>query len=272
MPKVKKSYGIALCRKRNDKSNKTEILLVKKRYTYQFFEFVFGRYKKDDTKYLLYLFNNMTYSEKLCILNMNFSEMWYRIWLNNPEKTYFYGYSQIITGKISIETKKKNKPKSWKGIGCYFKKKNKFESCFMKDSGKKLNNLITISKNSESPWDIPKGHKNPNEKDLNAAQREFEEETGIDPRNYSIFWHETPIIISYQNQGITYKHYYYMAELDNKKWIPKVSFKKYNQIIEVEAIKWVSKDEIKFLHLNHEQNKRMLYLFDIITKKYKKLL
>jgi len=269
MPKVKKSYGIALCRyKGRDKGN-VEILLIKKRYTYHFFEFVFGRYKKNDVKHLTYLFNHMTYSEKICILNMKFAEMWYKVWLNNPEKSYFYGYKQIKEGKISPESKKKTKKAPWKGIGCYFKKKNKFESSFMKDSGKRLLNLIDTSTNSEAPWDIPKGHKFPNEKDLNAAKREFEEETGVDPKNYTILWHVDPIMMSYQSQGTTYKHYYYLAKSEND-WTPKVSFKKYNQVIEVECIRWVVKEDIAFLQLNQEHHKRMVKLYDVITKIFKK--
>lgn len=270
MPKIKKSYGVALCRPKKDGSNKIEILLIKKRYTYQFFEFVFGRYKKNDVKHLMHLFNNMTYSEKICILNMNFAEMWYRVWLNNPEKSYFYGYKQIKEGKITPEPKKKNKKTAQKGIGCYFKKKNKFESSFMKDSGKRLLNLINNSKNSDSPWDIPKGHKFPNEKDMNAATREFEEETGVDPKNYTMFWHEDPVLMSYQSQGTSYKHYYYLADSEND-WTPKVSFKKYNQVLEVECIRWVTKEDIRFLQLTPDNHKRMIKLFDVITKKYKRL-
>jgi 8-oxo-dGTP pyrophosphatase MutT (NUDIX family) len=269
MAKTKKSYGVALCKFQGPDDGNIEILLVKKRYTYHFFEFVFGRYKKNDTKNLMYLFNHMTYGEKICILNMKFAEMWYRVWLNNPEKSYFYGYKQIKEGKISIEPTKKINRTPWKGIGCYFKKKNKFESSFMKDSGKRLLNLIDNSSNSETPWDIPKGHKFTNEQDLNAARREFEEETGIDPKNYTALWHVDPILMAYQTQGITYKHYYYLATPENI-WNPKVSFKKYNQVLEVECIKWVSKENIKFLSLNADHHKRMMFLFDSISKIYKK--
>jgi 8-oxo-dGTP pyrophosphatase MutT (NUDIX family) len=269
MPKIKRSYGIALCRFRDRNKGEVEMLLIKKRYTYQFFEFVFGRYKKNDAKHLMYLFNHMTYSEKVCILNMKFAEMWYRVWLTNPEKTYFYGYKQIKDGKISSDTKKKTKKVPWKGIGCYFKKKNKFESSFMKDSGKRLLNLIDNSGNSETPWDIPKGHKFLNEKDMNAAKREFEEETGVDPKNYTVMWHVPPMVIAYQNQGTTYKHYYYLATSENT-WNSKVSFKKYNQVLEVECIKWVIKRDVQFLRLNKDHHKRMMVLFAILTKLFKK--
>jgi 8-oxo-dGTP pyrophosphatase MutT (NUDIX family) len=268
--KVKKSYGVALCRYKNKDSGKVEMLLIKRRYTYEFFEFVFGRYKKNDSKHLIFLFNHMTYTEKICILNMKFSEMWYKVWLNNPEKSYFYGYKQMKEGKMLLDTKRKpRKVQQWKGLGCYFKKKNKFETSFMKDSGKRLLSLIDASINAEAPWDIPKGHKFSTEKDLNAAKREFEEETGVDPKNYTILWHVDPIMISYQTQDTIYKHYYYIATTKTQ-WNPKISFKKYNQVLEVECVKWVTKEDIKFLQLNPQHHKRMIKLFNIILKKYKK--
>ena len=85
MPKTHISYGVALCQYNKKKNNQIEILLVQKRYSYAYYNFVFGYYKKNNTKYLKYLFNNMTYNEKIDILGMQFSIMWYRIGLNNPE-------------------------------------------------------------------------------------------------------------------------------------------------------------------------------------------
>jgi hypothetical protein len=63
--KYKTSYGIALCRYNASKNNQPEILLIKKRYTYCYFSFVFGHYKKYNNKHLQYLFNNMSFGEKV---------------------------------------------------------------------------------------------------------------------------------------------------------------------------------------------------------------
>lgn len=259
--KVKKSYGIALCRP-NEK-NETEILLMKKRYTYHFFEFVFGRYRKNNIKHLMSLFNNMTYSEKLCILNMKFSDMWYKIWLTNPEKSFSYG------GKTP-EDDITNMGRRGKGNGCYFKKKNKFEASFMRDAGKSLLRMIDMSENAETPWDIPRGRKIPHEKDLDAASREFEEETGITSEDYTILWNIPPVVSAYKSHGTIYKHYFYLATLDNKEWKPRVSFKNFNQVLEVECLKWITPHEVKYLQLDPERNKRMNTILKVISKLYKK--
>ena len=69
--------------------------------------------------------------------------------------------------------------------------------------------------------------------------------------------------------GIVYKHYYYLEKVENE-WNPKVSFKRYSQVVEIECVKWVTLKDVQFLQLNAEYHKRMLTLFNIITKLFKK--
>jgi hypothetical protein len=91
MSKYKTSYGLALCRYNHKENNRIEILSIKKRFTYYYFIFVHGFYrsrslKNCDIGYIRYLFDNMSFEEKLIILSKNYSSMWWYIWLNNPEK------------------------------------------------------------------------------------------------------------------------------------------------------------------------------------------
>ena len=82
----KHSYGVALYRYNIKKNNRIEILFIKKRYTYHYLSFIIGNYESvKDEKYIKYLFDNMTINEKIDILSLNFANMWYRIWLTNPE-------------------------------------------------------------------------------------------------------------------------------------------------------------------------------------------
>jgi hypothetical protein len=80
---VRKSSGIACCRFNKD-TNRLEVLLVKKRYTYCFVAFVFGQYNNKDEKRLKFLFNGMTLQEKIDILSLRFDMIWYKIWLEFP--------------------------------------------------------------------------------------------------------------------------------------------------------------------------------------------
>ena len=138
MPGVKKSYGIICFR---PGKNGLQILMVKKSTTYHFCEFVAGHYRKQNDLHIIRLFNNMTYHEKMDILSMKFSNMWYRIYRENPDKVFFQGRQNI-----------------W--ASSYVKKKGKFEEIFLRDSGNKLHKLVANSCNVETPWEFPKGRRN----------------------------------------------------------------------------------------------------------------
>jgi 8-oxo-dGTP pyrophosphatase MutT (NUDIX family) len=262
MPKYRKSYGIALCRYNNEIP---EIILIKKRYTYYFFEFVLGKYQKNDNKYLTKLFNNMTYQEKMDILSLKFDNLWYKIWLEIP--------SNIANRDPSYPSRVKElgfNEKRYKNS--YIKSKSKFECNFLVDNGEKLKRLINNSTNAETIWEIPRGRKISNEREVDAAIREFYEETAIDAKKYSILWHINPIVNSFRDSGVVYKTTYYIAAVNenNKPWTPKVHFNSYDQILEIEAIKWVSLNEINILMLNKKTKIRTVKLFKTIIDLFKK--
>jgi 8-oxo-dGTP pyrophosphatase MutT (NUDIX family) len=254
--KYKISYGIALCRYNKDKNNQNEILMIKKRYTYYYFSFVFGHYKKYNNKHLQYLFDNMTFGEKIDILSMKFSNIWYRLWLTNPEQNY--------SGNKSDETKFSN-------LKCYFRKKNKFENIFLRDNGNRLIRLINNSLNAETPWEIPKGGIEHNENSLDCAIREFEEETNISTCDYNILWNIDPVTVSHKDENIIYKSVYYIAYLNSSsKWKPKIKFDTCNQLGEIEQVRWVSLGEILFLNLNDKNKSKLQRNYKNIIHWFKK--
>ena len=246
--KYKKSYGIALCRYNKDKNWQNEILMIKKRYTYHYCSFVLGKYNKHNTKYIQYLFNNMTFHEKVDILSLKFSNMWYRLWLFDPEKNYDIG-----------ATYNKETNFNEMQLNYYMSKKYKFESIFLNDGGKRLKRMINNSENSVTPWEVPKGNKNQtNETDLDCAKREFEEETGINSNQYIILWNVNPIIVSHEDENTIYKSIYYLAYLKkDSNWIPKIKFNTSDQLNEIEQVRWISFNEIQFLNLCEKYKNRL---------------
>ena len=273
MTKIRKSFGVALCRL--NKNLQPEIMLVKKKNSYYFFEFILGKYQKNNDKYLMKLFNNMTYREKIEILELNFDNLWYKLWLELPNQNTQNKYFNK-TNNWNIKQGNKNKELTCyekKKLHVYIKNKSKFESAFLHDSGKRLKYLINNSTNAESLWEIPKGRKTQQEKKMDTAIREFEEETSINSSNYSILWHVPPVTESFKDAGITYKNTYYLATanlINGQLWDPKVCFNSYSQTLEIESVKWVSLKEIEFLLLTKISKKRILKLYKSIIALFKK--
>jgi 8-oxo-dGTP pyrophosphatase MutT (NUDIX family) len=251
----RKSYGIAMCRYNTKKNNQIEILMVKKRYTYSYFAFVFGKYKKYNNKYLVYLFNNMTFDEKITILTMQFSNMWQRLWQYDPEANHNIKHDSY---------------NDFHSTDSYFKKKSKFETIFLVDRGKRLQRLVYNSFNAVTPWEIPKGKLNNGEAKLNGALREFEEETNVYSDKHSILWNAKPIYTSHKDENILYQYTYYISRYNkNNTWEPMLNFGSASQISEIEQVKWVSLEEINFLDLNPVNKRHLIRTYKRIIKSFK---
>src|SRR5690348_1748038 len=121
---AKKSYGI-FCARFNNKTKKIEFLLIQKRITFSYMEFILKTHfthKLYDESKLLFLFDRMTHEEKLDILSLDFGKMWYRIWMVDPN----FDKTQISPEKYER----------------FINYKNNFEKTFLFDKGKKLKELI----------------------------------------------------------------------------------------------------------------------------------
>lgn len=237
---TKTSIGIILVKPGSIKFP-PEVLLVHKRHTYVFNDFVNGNYiylhhntnsfflkKKYTIMSVETLLEQMTTDELLDILSLNFEQMWYRI-------------------HLSVD---KTDP-------IYIKKYNKFKSEFLHfDNGAKLISIInSIRGRGTLLWEVPKGRKlyNIKESDLECAMRELEEETGITKSNYEII----PSVkkkVSYISNNVKYIFIYFIA-FTNAKIIKnrnRLNAKIYesqiigsNDIREVSEIGWFNLQYIK---------------------------
>jgi 8-oxo-dGTP pyrophosphatase MutT (NUDIX family) len=178
---TKASAGILLCRV-HPHTNRPEVILVHKRYTYAFSEFVYGRYSRQNQKGLMALFEQMSTEELLDVWSLNFDQMWYRIWLSGPRRELFA------------------------------KKHTKFYTSFIRDDGgRALHQMLRQVQDRGVPfWEIPKGRPNGKEGDLVCAMREFTEETGVEKKDYRLL----PGVkrrVSFVHMGVRYVHVYYVA-------------------------------------------------------------
>jgi 8-oxo-dGTP pyrophosphatase MutT (NUDIX family) len=213
----------------NKEKNNINYLIVRRKHSLGYIEFIRGRYETDNLETVYHLIRQMTPSEIKDIKTKEFKDLWEEVW----KKT---SYNKLYLKEMEDSLEKFN---------------------FLKD-----NNILDDKlKNDydEPEWGFPKGRRNPNEKNLKCALREFWEETSIDKNNLIVLNKLFPIQeIFYGTNGIKYKHIYYIAIYDG---IDEIGLEKLqeDQLTEIGDIKWINlKDSLKLFRPYHEEKKKLL--------------
>lgn len=214
------SYGIACCRK--NISGQYELLMIRKRCTYSFSEFIRGIYDVNRKQDLIYLFDNMTIEEKVLIRIKIFDVLWIRNFGEPPNK-------------------EKNS---------YIKSTKKFNALVKINEGKYLDEIISASSNVELLWEIPKGRSDKREMPIESAIREFKEETDIPKDYYRILFDEGYVTYTFMDSGIRYTYIYYIAIVNNNRIIPKYAYDSSHMPKEVSNVQFLSTDKIKLMNNN----------------------
>ena len=206
----KTSFGIILYKFID---RRLKILLIKRRNTIGFVQFVRGQYNINDKDYIIKLINVMTEEEINVIKKSEFSDLWKYLWklTTNNENTQSYDY---------INSSKK-----------FYILKN--ESSF------NLQQLIANRKTNykDQEWGFPKGRKNKTETNIETAVREFTEETGISGENIKIVNKKfIEHYISYDN--LEYKNVYFLAKYTGNEHVFTVSDINREQFTEVSEIRF----------------------------------
>ncbi len=205
------SIGIIAFRNIN---NKIEYLMIKRKDSLGYVEFMRGKYPLNNEMYIQNIFNEMTVNEKNNIEKKSFDELWKDLWgdLNGIQ----------YRGEEKISKEKYN----------FLKDKDSLESY--------INNSNTEWDDPE--WGFPKGRRNFQEKDITCAIREFEEETGHKKNNINLINNILPYEEIFTGSNLkSYKHKYFLAYMndhDNKD----ENLNDY-QKSEVSEIKWASYEE-----------------------------
>ena len=191
------SFGLAICKK--GVNNQVQILLCRHRVSYEFLEFVRGRFIFGDYTKIIKLFDNMTKLEKEIILSNDFEIMTKHA---NLKINYNICRKKINNAIEYIKTKNINGTK----------------------------NLI---------WDLPKGRSEINEKPLDTAMRETEEELQLNLNHYRIISDLLPVMTSYIDYDVVYNFMFYFAQYTSPTddWIV--------DNLEVDFAKWFTLEEVK---------------------------
>ena len=83
------SYGIIIFKKID---NKLKYLLVQRKDTLGFVEFMRGKYNLENINYIIKLFKIMTLDERIEIISNDFDTIWNKLWMNQDNKQYHNEY------------------------------------------------------------------------------------------------------------------------------------------------------------------------------------
>lgn len=215
------SCGVILYRINPDyvdiNEDKFQYLLIQRKDTLGYVEFMRGKYDELNKEYIIKLFETMTLDEVEKIQKYSFDELWNMLWLNKNIKQYQTEYDNS-----------------------YRKFKNLLSNKYFMFS--KLLEVANI-RYEEKEWGFPKGRRNLRESDYDCALREFEEETNYQADDYSILRNIKPVEeIFYGSNNIKYKHIYYIAKSVRAKEL-EVDPTNYFQFTEVGNIDWLTLKE-----------------------------
>ena len=164
-------------------------LLIRRRDSLGYVEFMRGKYKVDNQAYIQTLLNGMTIEERGRLLSAPFDTLWDTLWNNQNTRQYRNEHEQAKRAFDSI-----------KNTGDVY--------------GKLLTSYIDSSSTSwtEAEWGFPKGRRSLHESEQSCALREFTEETGFPNRILHLITDEPRIVEEYTGtNGIPYKQVYYVG-------------------------------------------------------------
>lgn len=229
------SLGIVLCDKR---TLPYKYLMIQRRDTLGFVEFMRGKYMITNINYIKKLFEIMTRKERELILNNSFDTLWDTLWMKNDNRYAFNEYE--------LSKEKFNKFKNGTTI------KNQYITF------DKINKMVPVI--YETPeWGFPKGRRNLYEKDMDCAIREFQEETGINRDKYNLLDIKKVNENFLGSNSIRYRHIYYIGELleDIKIEIDPTNK---HQITEISNINWFTLEECLNIIRPYNKEKKQIII------------
>lgn len=237
------SYGIMLF---NYDIDTFKLLLVQRKDSISYIEFIRGKYSITNTHKLLTILSNITKNELSMILHYDFDYLWNKLWSSNIDSTSIKKFEKEYSSSIK-----------------------KFNTIKCKTNTINIYNIISILNTNyiDTEWGIPKGRRNNNEIDIEVAKREFEEETNLNNTDYCIIDAISPIRERFVGtNNIKYDHIYFIA-ICYKNIIPIINKNNINQIIEIKNINWFTREEsVKLIRKYENEKKKIINIgFNIIN-------
>ena len=241
------SFGI-ICYKLDPETHKLYYLMIQRKDSLCFMEFIRGKYELKNYSYIRNLLSGMTIEERKLLLDLDFDSLWNHVWYqtNIPKQTNEYIHA-----------------------------KNKFENLVKGGFDNKKITLKYLLDTSISPfehpeWGFPKGRRKIHEDDIKCAIREYVEETNIAANLIEIDNDISPFEETfYGTNNILYRHVYYIAKLIEYTDVMTIDVDptNINQAREVKSIKWLAFEKVlSFIREHNIERKNLIQLVNNLLK------
>jgi ADP-ribose pyrophosphatase YjhB (NUDIX family) len=192
------SYGIILFK---SSEQGLKYLMIRRKDSFGYIDLLRGKYIQHNVEQLQNIFNEMSVEEREKIRTNNFEILWKQMWGNIPQSSQYKNEELASQKKFDALRN---------GIQIYNETTNTTNMVSLETL---INGCTTTW--AETEWEFPKGRRNFQEKDLDCALREFEEETGICKKDLTVVENVMPFEEMFIGSNHkSYKHKYFLAYMD----------------------------------------------------------
>ena len=206
-------YGVIVFRHSDEG---LQFLMIRRKDSFGYIDFIRGKYVCYNIEQIQQTIDEMSKYEKERLMNEPFEKLWKNLW--GDCKMQYKGEEVASSKKFELI---KN------GI-------------VINDEKITLEQLVKSSTTNweETEWEFPKGRRNFQEKDIECALREFQEETGYSSKTLSVVENLLPFEETFIGSNHKcYKHKYYLAYMNDIEERDEDSLENY-QRSEVSKLEW----------------------------------
>jgi 8-oxo-dGTP pyrophosphatase MutT (NUDIX family) len=225
--------------------------MIRRKDSFGYIDFIRGKYMQNNLEHLQTIFDEMSIDEREKIRTNDFETLWKMMWgIQNTSQMSSQYRGEEVASQKKFEALKSGIP-----IG---------------ENGETVS-LDSLIENSttrwkETEWEFPKGRRNYQEKDLDCALREFEEETGLSKKNIKIIENLVPFEEMFLGSNHkSYKHKYFLGYTENIQ----DNLDNYQQT-EVSKIEWKTIDEcLESIRPYNLEKKKLIININKVLKEYR---
>lgn len=242
------SFGIIAARPPDADCGEARYLLIQRRDSLNFIDFVRGKYHPQDVEYLRSMFAHMTDDERarLAAPDADFAALWAAVWHRPPGAHHG---SEFAEARSCFEALREGYPL------------RTGDGAVVQVSLRELVRTTTSAYPTEREWGFPKGRRKTKESDRDAAVREFAEETLYSASDLELEG-QKPIEETFVGtNGVRYRHVYFLAHMRRHPVAAPRAVDPANvqQAREVSEVRWFTRAQVLERIRPHNVERRHLF-------------